>query len=170
MRVEREVAAVEGFGLAEGLRFAHEPVELDERRLAEVDFVGELLRLHLALDAPRLVTERLPLLARDPGHVRRQVEGTVLLRVPERADVPEADGRPERLGHHHVVDQDPDRRVVAVDRAAGAVLDRQGAVHPDVRDVIHADHRQAERLVGLMALRYLVGVGRIRRVADDKVG
>jgi len=120
-------------------RLAHEPVELDERRLVEVDLVGELLGLHLALDAPGLVAKRLPLLAGHTGDVRRQVEGAVLLRVPERADVLEADGRLERLGHYHVVDEHPDRAVVGVDRAAAAVLDRQGAVHPGVRDISHSD-------------------------------
>ena len=117
-------------------RDAVEPVQLDARRVGEVDVRGELGAVDLALHAPRLLADRLLVAARN---VRNLAEARHV--VPEAADVLEAHDGVDRLAHEHLVEEHARRRVV---RARGKPV---AAAVGILDNAFNARYGKAERLV-----------------------
>ncbi len=117
-------------------RDAVEPVQLDARRVGEVDVRGELGAVYLALHAPRLLADRLLVPARDVRHLAKARHV-----VPEAADVLEAHYGVDRLAHEHLVEEHARRRVV---RARGKPV---AATVGILDDAFNARDGKAERLV-----------------------
>ena len=91
-------------------------VQIDLWRIFQIyiDLVGELRRVNLALDSPRLIAERLLTAARDIRDVLGVIGHHVVFGIgaAERADISEEDNRLYAFGHYDFVYEEAYRLVV----------------------------------------------------------